>query len=94
MELFLRPPESTEIIGKAKETIKKILASHHQPTAVELVCELEHALGWYVRHVYCQVIAEMRDDKTVSTHLRDYLKTTLSDENIIAALREGTKPTL
>lgn len=93
MELFLKPPESAEVIAQAKEAIKKILAQHRQPVAEELLRELEQGIGWYVRHVYRQVIAEMRDDTTVLTYLRDYLKTTLSDENILAALREGTKPT-
>lgn len=93
LELFPKPPESAAVIVQAKEAIKKILELHRQPVAEELLRELEQEIGWYVRHVYIQVIAEMRDDKTISTYLRDYLKTTLSDETILAALREGTKPT-
>ncbi|MFH1081687.1 MAG: ImmA/IrrE family metallo-endopeptidase [Pseudomonadota bacterium] len=93
LELFPKPPESTEVIVQAKEAIKKILERHRQPVAEELLRELEREIGWYVRHVYGQVIAEMRDDKTISTYLREYLKTTLNDKNILAALREGTKPT-
>jgi hypothetical protein len=93
LELFPKPPESAKVIIQAKEAIKKILELHRQPVAEELLRELEQEIGWYVRHVYGRVIAEMRDDKTISTYLREYLKTTLSDENILAALREGTKPT-
>jgi hypothetical protein len=92
LELFPKPPESAAVIVQAKEAIKKIIERHRQPVAEELLRELEQGIGWYVRHVYGQVIAEMRDDKTIPTYLRDYLKTTLNDENILAALREGTKP--
>jgi hypothetical protein len=94
LELFPKPPESEQIIIQAKEAIKKkIIERHRQPVAEELLRELEQEIGWYLRHVYGQIIAEMRDDKTIPTYLRDYFKTTLSDENILAALREGTKPT-
>ncbi|MFZ4436850.1 MAG: hypothetical protein ACOYOS_00325 [Syntrophales bacterium] len=93
LELFPKPPEPAEVIAQAKEAIKKTLDLRRQPVAEELLRELEQEIGWYVRHVYGQVIAEMRDDKTISTYLRDYLKTTLNDKNILAALREGTKPT-
>jgi hypothetical protein len=57
LELFLKPPESAEVITQAKEAINKILARHRQPIAEELLRELEQGIGWYVRHIYLQVIA-------------------------------------
>jgi len=55
--LFLQTPESAEVITQAKEAINKILARHRQPIAEELLRELEQGIGWYVRHIYLQIIA-------------------------------------
>jgi hypothetical protein len=60
-ELFMKPPESAKAIVQTKEAIKKILERHRQPVAEKLLRELEKEIGWYVRHVYGQIIAEIVD---------------------------------
>ncbi len=92
-ELFPKPPETAVVVAAAKEAIKDTLAKNRQPSAEELLRQLEKQIGWYVRHVFNQVVEELRDDTKLVTYQREYLKATLSDENILAALREGTKPT-
>jgi len=93
LELFMKPPEASEVIARAKAAITKMLARRRQPAAGELLRELEKEIGWYVRHVYQNVIVQLREDATIPTYQRDYFQTTLSDENIIDALRGDAKPT-
>jgi len=93
LELFAKPPETAVVLEQAKEAVRRILARNRQPVAEELLRQLEKEIGWYVRHVYRQVIAELREDTKTPTYHRDYFRTALSDENLVAALREGTKPT-
>lgn len=92
MELFPKPPETDEVIGGVKTHIKAAFDVHRQPSPEELLRELTQTLGWYARHVFLRAVTELRDDPKIASYLRDYLKSTLSDENLIEALREGTKP--
>lgn len=92
-ELFTKPPEMSFVIATAKEAIRTIMGKNRQPGAEELLRQLEKEIGWSVRHVFSQVIDEMREEPKLASYQRDYLKATLSDENILVALRDGTKPT-
>jgi hypothetical protein len=74
------------------DEILKHLTSHHQPSAVELLEYLEECFGWKIRHFISPIIRQMRDDQDLQRYLRDYLKTTLSDEELEEALLGKAKP--
>jgi len=92
MELFPKPPETDEIIAGVKSHIRSAFAEQRQPTPEELLRELTQKLGWYARHLLVRAVTELRNEPKIASYLRDYLKSTLSDENLAAALRDGTKP--
>ena len=93
LELFQPPPDSSVLVAQIKDAINGIMGENRNPSASELLRELERHLGWYVRLLFKNVVVEMRTDSSVAKYRRDYLSTALSDEEILFAMREGTKPT-
>lgn len=74
------------------DCILEILRSAQQPTASELLSALEKKYGWRVRQSLIGVVQSLRDDKEVEGYLRDYLRSTLTDDELTSALRGGVKP--
>jgi hypothetical protein len=83
-------PELTE---QLKTCIIRRLAGRQQPSAAELLAESEREFGWFVRHVFAQIIRELSEDKNLPGYSREYLRNTLCDEEIQDALRSGMKIT-
>ena len=77
---------------EANKEILSILSSQRQPGAGELLEILEKKFGWRVRHILAALIGQLRSDSSLQSYLRDYLKTTLSDESIKNALLGNAKP--
>jgi hypothetical protein len=74
-------------------TIAAILATTTQPSAAELLDAVERKHGWFARHVFTDVVRAMRDNTDLIGYTRQYLKGTLSNEEIESALRHGAKRT-
>lgn len=68
-----------------------LVCERTQPGAGELLEKLEEHFGWPVRYVFAEAVAALRDDRQLPGYLRDYLRLTLTDENISEALRGGVK---
>jgi hypothetical protein len=101
IDKFLMPPfepkPDSELSWEEleKETEKEILCvldNQRQPGAGEFLELLVSKFDWRVRHLFLSVIQRLRSDSSIKTYLRDYLKTTLSDEEIKNALRGDVKP--
>jgi len=91
-ELFLQPSEGTAVLHAVVVCIRQIITSNRQPTAAELLRELEISCGWFARHVFSDAVEMLRDDRSLSGAQRAYLADTLHDDCLIEALRAGTKP--
>ena len=87
MELGLQVPDKSLVRG----WLVGLLEGNTQPPASELLRKAEAQFGWQVRHMLLPVIWELRDDATIRSYLRDYLKATLTDEAVQEAMRGGAK---
>lgn len=101
MDLFeLSPPTATDnspsnparlgLRLRVEEFIRELLKREEQPAASELLEQIEKALGWAARWEFWLVVVELREDATLRSYCRNYLKTVLSDAEISAALAGGT----
>lgn len=91
---FPQSPEDEKAFCEAiEETISSTLAGAKQPSAEELLASVEATHGWFTRYVFAAVIRSMREDSDLTRYTREYLKATLSDDEIEAALRGGAKRT-
>src|SRR5262249_50324662 len=77
--------------AKVKEWLLRLLRGNVQPGATEVLVQAETVCGWQVRHLLLGVIQELRDDRTVQSYLRQYLKDTLTDDAVQQALRGEAK---
>lgn len=77
--------------GKISEWLRSLIQGNVQPGASELLRLAEGQFGWRVRFLLLPVIQELRDDQTLRSYLRDYLKVTLCDEAVQQALRGEAK---
>lgn len=95
--LFADPPlwnkeDEEKFEAEIRDEILKYLSSPRQPSANELLIHIEKTFTWKARHFIFPIIQKMRADKNLQRYLRDYLGTTLSDEELKAALRGNSKP--
>lgn len=74
------------------QEIVKYLTTPSQPSAYELLKHLEKTFNWRVRHFISPVVQRMREDKSLQREIREYLKITLSNEELTEALRGDIKP--
>ncbi len=81
-----------ELKEQANREILSILNAQRQPGAGELLGLLEKKFGWRVRHIFAALIESLRSDSALQKYLRDYLTTTLSNENVKIALMGNAKP--
>jgi hypothetical protein len=77
--------------ANVKTWLLQLLREHVQPGAQELLVKAEAACGWQARHLLLGVIQELRDDRTVQSYLRQYLKDTLTDDAVQQALQGEAK---
>jgi len=91
-ELFVTPTDETSVLNAAIARIKVVLAEHKQPSATELLRDLEKTCGWFVRHLFIRAVTNMRCDDDLTNAQRRYMEDTLSDDEMYASLRDGTKP--
>jgi hypothetical protein len=85
-------PSSTEASTKLREGIADFIYAlltkeATQPGAGELLEMVVKKLGWHARHELLPVVRQLREGGQLAAYQRDYLKTTLSDEEINDALR-------
>ena len=72
--------------------IKGILNDERQPSARELVAELDRAIGIVARWDLESVLASLLDDKKLTHAGRSYLTSLLESDDLIAALRGEGAP--
>jgi hypothetical protein len=87
MELGLE----ASLLAATKSWLLDLLASSSQPPAAELIRFAEDSFGWRIRQTILPAIRDLRDDLSVRSYDRDYLRITLSDEAINQALRGDAK---
>ena len=86
------PLSSAAASVKLRDTIAqficKLLAGEEtQPAAGELLAMVVKEFRWPARHELLSVIQRLRDNRELAGYQRDYLRTTLSDEEVNKALR-------
>ncbi|MBI4660027.1 MAG: hypothetical protein HY735_14400 [Verrucomicrobia bacterium] len=87
-ELFASPQATPELQKALGDFIRELLTSNPtQPAAGEVLALVEQQFGWHARHELLAVVCELREDRKLTGYQRDYLRTTLSDAEINAALR-------
>lgn len=86
------PKSEEELRAQVREAILNLIAAENQPSAGELLTLLEEQFGWWTRTVFMPIVQALRSDLAVREYLREYLKITLTDEELAEALRGGAKP--
>ena len=86
------PKSEAELRAQVREAILNLIAAENQPSAGELLTLLEEQFGWWTRTVFMPIVQALRSDLAVREYLREYLKITLTDEELAEALRGGAKP--
>ncbi len=76
------PPNAQALKATIRGAVLDWTSAPFQPTALELLTKLEQKFGWYVRHLFAEVICELRSDPSVKSYLREYFKATLTDDGI------------
>jgi hypothetical protein len=73
--------------------IRSKLASYQQPSARELLLELEKEISWQSRWDFEDVVRQLMDDATLTRADREYLQSLIEDDGLHKALRgEGAPP--
>ena len=83
---------SRETRQQAADYIKDVLASARQPSAPELVAELDLAIGIVARWDLEAVLASLIDDRGMTRSEHDYLRWLLEEEDLLVALRGESAP--
>jgi IrrE N-terminal-like domain len=86
---FLDSPDTR---ARVAAHVKEILENERQPSAGELVAELDRAIGIVARWDLESVLASLRSDKDLTHAGRAYLTSLLEGEDLIPALRGEGAP--
>ena len=87
-------PQSAEQVADAIKSylIERVLDAWRQPSASELVAELDRNIGVVARWDLVAVVQTLREDRELTRPMRDYLASLLEDEALIKALRGEHAP--
>lgn len=92
LQLF-SPADESMIRVKAYKDACDLIRSGMQPSARELISQLQNKHGWRVRYLFRDIIREVEYKEKLSRALVEYIRTVLSDDEINMVFRAGTKPT-
>ena len=84
-----RSPKTRKRVAKL---IREILLDECQPSARELVAELDQAIGIVARWDLKVVLASLVDDEKLTRPQREYLRWLLEEDDLVAALRGESAP--
>lgn len=88
LPLFVDQPGVKEVI----DAVRKILNLHAQPSAWELLDDLDSRLGLKVRWTVTEAMRVLADDRSLTKSQREYLRDLLFSEDWRNALRGTEKP--
>jgi hypothetical protein len=74
------PAQEAQLRAKVVEWLRKILHANQQPAATELLEQVAENFGWEARIVLKEAVRSLEQDTHLQRYLRDYLRTTLSQE--------------
>lgn len=80
------------LAGPVKEVVMELLRSRHQPSAWELLKEIETRVGLKGRWELLAVLEEFEQDKHVTEAWREYCRSMRKSEDLAAALRGTDAP--
>ena len=84
--------DSRETCQRVTDYIKDMLATKHQPSAHELVAELDVAIGVVARWDLKAVLASLAEDEKLTRSQQNYLRWLLEEDNLVKALRGEGAP--
>ena len=80
------------IVKAVKEIVLKILASHRQPSAWEILGEVEGELGVKARWDLLGALRDLGGDPALTNAQRQFLSSLLESEDLVSALRGTDAP--
>lgn len=80
------------LAGPVKDVVLELLRTRHQPSAWELLKEIETRVGLEGRWELLAVLEELEQDKHVTDAWREYCRSTRKSEDLAAALRGTEAP--
>ncbi len=83
--------DAEQLSAEIKKWLLALKEDRKQPGACEAMATLRERYGWRSRLFICSVLAELREDKSLPAHFRNYLATTLGTDEISLAYRDGNK---
>ncbi len=72
--------------------VRQVLLSYRNPSAWELVEEMERLLGWQARWLVKDVLVALSEDKALPRSCRDYLDSLLVEDELDKALAGAASP--
>lgn len=80
------------LLGAVMEVIRELLRSHAQPSAWELLQQLDQRVGPKARWAVSDAIRRLVDDSSLTTMSKAFLRDLLTSDDLPAALRGRVRP--
>lgn len=91
-ESHTQPDLPFDPVGAAKEVVRGLLAGGRQPSAWELLREVEAKAGLKARWGVMGALEQLGDDKALTGMWRDYCRSLRESDDLAAALRGADAP--
>ena len=93
LDLPLQPPSAEQVADAIKTyLIERVLDAWRQPSAHELVAELDRKIGIIARWDLVSVVKALCKDRELTQAVRDYLESLVEGDTLIKALRGERAP--